>query len=387
MSKRIVLLVALAVFLAPASLFAAEPIKIGGLFAESGKAAFVGTASRLVAEMTVKQINEAGGVLGRPLEMVIVDTESDPKIVLQKARKLVEADGVLALIGPTTTGGGMAMKKYTEGSGIPTIMTVGGDPVIAGGKFGPFKWTFKVPQRTKTAVEKIYSYLQEKGLTKVAILAAQDGFGQDGTNNLEDLAADYGITVTGKETLDPKDSDFSAQAFKLAMTKPDAVVVWVIGPAGAIAQKNFKALPDFGGVVIQCHGQPGPKFIELAGPAAEGALMPATKLLTPDALAGDDPQKPVITKFLADYAAAGYDEEFPINTHSGYAYDALLLLQAGLEKAGKVDRGALRDALGQLQGVVGISGVFNLTPEDHNGLDVESMLMLEVKDGAYRVAP
>ncbi len=384
--KRFALLAALALCLVPASLFAAEPIKIGGLFADSGKAAFVGTASRLVAEMAVKQINDAGGILGRPVEMIIVDTESDPKIVLQKARKLVEADGVFALIGPTTTGGGMAMKKYTESKGIPTIMTVGGDPVIAGGKFGPFKWTFKVPQRTQTAVQKIFGYLQEKGLKKVAILAAQDGFGQDGAKNMETMAAEYGLTVTGKETLDPKDSDFSAQAFKLAMGKPDAVVVWVIGPAGAIAQKNFKALPDYQGLVIQCHGQPGPKFIELAGDAAEGALMPATKLLTPEALADDDPQKPVISKFLADYTAAGYDKEFPINTHSGYAYDALLLLKAGLEKAGTVDRAAMRDALEQLQGVVGISGIFSLTPEDHNGLDVDSMLMLEVKGGKYQVA-
>ncbi|AGW12907.1 ABC transporter substrate-binding protein [Megalodesulfovibrio gigas] len=384
--RRIAPLALLAALVFPAQLFAADPIKVGGLFASSGKSAFVGTASKLVAEMTVKQINAAGGILGRPLEMVIYDTESDPNVALQKARQLVEKDGVLAIIGPTTTGGGMAIKQYTEAQQIPSIMTVGGDAIIAGGKYGPFLWTFKVPQRTETAVKKIYALLHEKGLKTVGILTAQDGFGQDGMMHLEAQAAHYGLTVVAKETLDPKDSDYSAQAFKLTVGKPDAVVVWVIGPSGAIAQKNFKALPNYTGLVVQCHGQPDPKFIELAGAASEGALMPGTKLMAPDALAEDDPQRPVIKQFLADYTANGYDKEFPINTHSGYALDALLLLKAGLEKAGAVDRAALRDALEQLKGVVGVSGVFSMTPEDHNGLDEASMLMLTVKDGVFRVA-
>lgn len=386
---RIAPLALLAALVFPAHLVAAEgagPIKVGGLFASSGKSAFVGTASKLVAEMTVKQINDAGGILGRPLEMIIFDTESDPNVALQKARQLVEKEGVLALIGPTTTGGGMAIKQYTEAQQIPAIMTVGGDAIIAGGKYGPFHWTFKVPQRTETAVKKIYGLLQEKGLKTVAILTAQDGFGQDGMMHLEAQAANYGLTVVAKETLDPKDSDYSAQAFKLTVGKPDAVVVWVIGPSGAIAQKNFKALPNYTGLVVQCHGQPDPKFIELAGEAAEGALMPGTKLMAPEALSEDDPQRPVIKQFLADYSAAGYDKEFPINTHSGYAVDALLLLKAGLEKAGTADRAALRDALEQLQGVVGVSGVFSMTPEDHNGLDEASLLMLTVRDGAFHVA-
>ncbi|GAB7079552.1 ABC transporter substrate-binding protein [Megalodesulfovibrio paquesii] len=384
--RRIAPLALLVALMVPAHGFAAEPIKVGGLFASSGKSAFVGTASRLVAEMAVKQINDAGGILGRPLEMVIYDTESDPNIALQKARQLVEKDQVLAIIGPTTTGGGMAIKQYTETQKIPSIMTVGGDAIVAGGKYGPFHWTFKVPQRTETAVKKIYSLLKARGLKTVAVLTAQDGFGQDGLMHLEAQAANYRLSVVAKETLDPKDSDYSAQAFKLTVTNPDAVVVWVIGPSGAIAQKNFKALPNYAGLVVQCHGQPDPKFIELAGAASEGALMPSTKLMAPETLSEDDPQRPVIKKFIADYTANGYDKEFPINTHSGYALDALLLLKAGLEKAGTADRAALRDALEQLKGVVGVSGVFSMTPEDHNGLDEASMLMLQVKDGAFHVA-
>lgn len=363
-----------------------QPIKIGGLFAESGKVAFVGTASRLVAEMTLKEINDKGGILGRPVKMVVYDTESDPNVALRMARELVEKDDVLAIIGPTSTGSGMAIKKYTEEQGIPTIMTVGGDPIIAGGKFGPYKWTFKVPQRSSVAVRKIYQYLQSKGVSSVALLTATDGFGQDGLRHLKSLAGEYGMTVTAEETMDPQAMDFSAQAFKLSMAQPQAVIIWTIGPAGAVATKNFSNLPGEKPLLVQCHGQPGPKFLELAGQAAEGVVMPGTKIMAPGYLADDDPQKPVIQKFIGDYTAQGYDKEFPLNTHSGYAFDAITLLKAGLEKAGTPERAPLRDALEQLQGVVGVSGVFSLTPEDHNGLGTDSMMVLEVKDGAYRPA-
>lgn len=363
-----------------------QPLKIGALFAESGKVAYVGTASRLVAEMALKEVNANGGILGRSVEMVVYDTESDPNVALRMARQLVEKDGVLAIIGPTSTGSGMAIKKYTEENEIPVIMTVGGDPVIAGGKFGPYAWTFKVPQRSSTAVRKIYEHLQAKGVSSVGLLTASDGFGQDGLRHLEALSAEYGITVSAAETMDPQAMDFSAQAFKLSMAEPQAVIIWTIGPAGAVATKNFSNLPGEKPLLVQCHGQPGPKFLELAGAAAEGVIMPGTKIMAPDFLADDDPQKPVIKKFIEDYTAQGYDDEFPLNTHSGYASDAMTLLKAGLEKAGTFERPALRDGLETLQGVVGVSGIFSLSSEDHNGLDTDSMIMLEVEGGAYRPA-
>ncbi|MDQ7831175.1 MAG: ABC transporter substrate-binding protein [Desulfovibrionaceae bacterium] len=385
-----ILIVLAVLFLCGTPALAAEatgdPILVGGLFAQSGPAAFVGTPSRLVAEMTVNKINAAGGILGRPLKLIIHDTESNPDVALRLARQLVEAENVLAIIGPTSTGEGLAVKKYTEEKKVPTIMTVGGDPVIAGGNFGPFTWTFKTPQRTSTAVEKIYDHLKAKGVTSLAVMTAKDAFGQDGLNHLKNLAGKYGMEIMAEETFDPKGTDFSAQAFKLATASPKAVIIWTIGPAGAIAAKNFAALPGNKPLVVECHGQPGPEFLQLAGPAAEGVIMPATKLMAPDSLPAADPQAAVVKAFIADYDKEGIQAKFPLNTHSGYAYDALILLQAGLQKAGKADPAALRDALESLTGVVGVSGVFTITPEDHNGLTTDSMVMLEVKDGAYAVA-
>ena len=347
----------------------------------------VGTPSKLVAEMTVKQINDMGGILGRPVKLVAYDTESSPDVALRQARQLVEGDKVLAIIGPTSTGEGLAVKKYTEEKHVPVIMTVGGDAVVAGGKFGPYDWTFKAPQRTATAVAKIYDYLKGKNISKIAVLSSKDAFGQDGLTELKDNAAKYGIEIIAEETFDPKGTDFSAQAFKLQAAKPQAAVVWTIGPAGSIAAKNFAALPGERPLLVQCHGQPGPTYLELAGEAAGGTVMPGTKLMAPESLPDEDPQKIVIEAFIKAYKDNGIQEKFPLNTHSGYAYDALTLLRAGLEKAGKADPEALRAALEKLERVVGVSGVYTMSSQDHNGLGPDSMIMLIVDSNRYKLAP
>ncbi len=389
MAKILVLLAALVWYPAASALAqaAGEPIVIGGLFAQSGPAAVVGTPSKLVAEMTLKQINDMGGILGRPVKLISYDTESSPDVALRQARQLVEGDKVLAIIGPTSTGEGLAVKKYTEESHVPTVMTVGGDAVIAGGKFGPYDWTFKAPQRTATAVAKIYDYLKGKNISKIAVMSSKDAFGQDGLTELKDNAAKFGIEILAEETFDPKGTDFSAQAFKLQAAKPQAVVVWTIGPAGSIAAKNFAALPGDRPLLVQCHGQPGPTYLELAGEAAGGTVMPGTKLMAPESLPDEDPQKIVIESFIKAYKDNGIQEKFPLNTHSGYAYDALTLLRAGLEKAGKAEPEALRAALEKLQNVVGVSGVYTMTSQDHNGLHPDSLIMLIVDSGRFKLAP
>lgn len=369
--------------LAPFGAWAAEPILIGGIFAESGPTAEIGTATRLVAEMKLKEINEKGGVLGRPLKLIAYDTQSTPEVALRMARQLVESDKVLALIGPTSTGEGMAVKKYTEERQIPTIMTVGGDAIVLGDKYGPFHWTFKVPQRTNTAVDKIYAHLKAKGLTRVALLTAKDPFGQDGLTALKDLAPKHGITLVAEESMDAKGTDFSAEAFKVAMGKPQAVVIWTIGPAAAIAAKNFSDLPGDKPLLVQSHGIAGPNFLKLAGAGAEGVIMPATKLMVAANLPASDKQKPVIDAFVKAYEAAGLQAKFPMNTHSGYAADALTLLVEGLKKAQKAEPAALRDAVENLKDVVAISGIYSLTPQDHNGLGTDSLVMVQVKGGAF----
>jgi branched-chain amino acid transport system substrate-binding protein len=385
MRERIVLIVALILCcVAPAAL-AGEPIKIGAFFALSGPAANIGTPTKLVAQMVVDKINKEGGINGRSIELIIGDTESDPAKAAVIAKKFIFNDKVAAIVGPTSTGEGMSVKKIVEEAGVPIFMTVGGDPVIMGGNFGPYTYVFKSPQRSSTAARKIYGYLKAKGLTKVALFTNSDAFGKDGLGWLEKLAPDFGITFAAKESFGPSDTDMTAQLTKIRNAAPQAIVVWTIGPVGSIVAKNKAQL----GITIplfQCHGLPDPKYVELAGKAAEGDRMPATKLMVGSALADADPQKKVIAEFIHLYREVyKHDKDFPINTHSGYAWDAITIVANAMKKAG-TDSKALRAAIEQTKGYVGVSGVYNLTAEDHNGLDVDSMVMVQVKDGKFAPA-
>ncbi len=359
-----------------------EPIKIGAFFALSGPAAFIGTPTKLVAQMVVDQINKEGGINGRPLKLITGDTEGDPTKALMVAKRLVENEKVVALIGPTRTGTGMAVKSYIESHHIPTVMTVGGDPVIAGGKFGPYRWTFKSPQRSSIAVKKIYEYLQKNKITKIALLTASDGFGKDGRRWLEKFAGDYGLEIVAKESFHPKDTDMTTQLVKIKASPAKALICWTIGPAGALVAKNVKQL-GMKVPLIQCHGLPGPKYLELAGKAAEGNIMPSTKLMAYDQLPDSDPQKPVIKKFVHLYKDVyHYDKDFPINTHSGYAWDAIYIVANAMKKVGTSPE-KLRDAIENTKNYVGVSGIYNITPQDHNGLGTDSMIIVKIINGKW----
>ncbi|MGO9622177.1 MAG: ABC transporter substrate-binding protein [Desulfobaccales bacterium] len=363
---------------------AEEPIKIGACFALSGPQAPSGIAGKLVAEIVKDEINENGGINGQPIELVVGDTESDPNKAASIAQKFVSSDNVAAIIGPTSTDEALQVKKIAEEAGIPTEMTVGGDQPIMK-ETGPFSCIFKSPQRSSTAVKKLYGYLKEKKLTKVALFTAADDFGMEGSGWLTRLAPDYGITLVAAESFGPKDTDLTAQFTKINNAAPQAIVVWTIGPAGAILAKN-KAKLGIKAPLFQSHGQPGPEYLLLAGKAAEGDRMPATRLLVVDQLPDTDLQKPVIQKFIRLYKDTyHFDRRFPINTDSGSAWDALYIVANAMKKAGTSHK-ALRSAIEQTRGYVGISGIYNLTPEDHNGLDVDSLVMVQVKDGKFRLA-
>ncbi len=361
-----------------------EPIKIGAMFALSGPASSIGTPTKLVAQMVTDKINKEGGINGRPVEHVFGDTESDPTKALMVAKRLVEQEGVVALIGPTRTDTGMAIKPYIESKGIPTVMTVGGDPVIAGGKFGSFHWTFKAPQRTSVAVKKIYAYLNKHSMKKVAIIHATDGFGRDGLAWLNNLAPEFGIEIVATEAFDVNDPDMTTQLTKIKGSGADAVICWTIGPAGAKVARNYKQI-NLTMPLFQCHGQPDPKYIELAGDAAEETIMPSTKLMAASQLPDSDPQKAVVTEFIRLYTETyHYDKQYPINTHSGYAWDALMLLAQAMKRAG-TDREAIRAEIEKVSGYVGVSGIYRLTPEDHNGLDTDSLVLVKIVNGAWKL--
>ncbi|MFQ3549905.1 MAG: ABC transporter substrate-binding protein [Armatimonadota bacterium] len=378
--KRIVVMVLFA--LVATMLFgtcaSAQEIKIGGLFDLSGKASHIGIPSKQVANMVVDDINKKGGINGKKIKLIIADTRSEPAQAVIAFKKLVEKDKVVAVVGPTTTGAIMAMLPAIESAKIPVVALVGGAAAVV--PVEERKWVFKSPQKSSSAVARIYIHLRNQGVKKIGLLTATDAFGQEGEELLKSLANNYGIRIVAHEKFDPKDKDMTVQIGKIAQEKPEAMIVWTVGPAGAMATKNARQLKvPF--KIIQCHGQPDPTYIKLAGADANGTLMPSTKLMIADQLPDSDPQKKLLLNFKKEYEKRGYGE---VGTHSGYAWDGIQLIANAIKKAG-TNPAKIRDALENTKNYVGVSGIYNMSSKDHVGLDSSSLVMVEVVNGKWKL--
>jgi len=370
----LVCLLALSGMVSP--LVAAEPVKIGVLVGLSGPEGHIGEPSKAVAQMAAAEINAAGGILGRPIELVFADTQSNPGKAALEAKRLIESEKVVAIAGPTGTGSAMAVLKIIQDAQVPTVGFVGGTPPVEPVR----QFMFKSPQKTVTAVERTYAYLKARGIKKIAILTASDNFGQEGKASLEKLSAQYGLEIVNAQVFDTTDSDVSVQLTEIKGSQAQAVVCWTIGGIGAIATKNFRQL-GLSLPLIHCHGQADPKYLELAGTAAEGTIMPTTKLMVLEQIAKNDPQYAVLSKFKDDYE--NKKKIGKTGAHSGYAWDAMQLLALGLKKSGGHGGPALAKAIEGVKGYVGVSGIYNMSAQDHCGLAVDSMVMVQVKNGKW----
>ncbi|MBK5275440.1 MAG: ABC transporter substrate-binding protein [Desulfuromonadales bacterium] len=358
--------------------FASGTIKIGGLFAVTGPASFLGEPEKKTLELLVKEANSKGGINGVKLEAVIYDTAGDATKAVQLATKLIKDDKVSVIIGPSTTGESMAVIPVAEKEKIPLISCAAGIKITDPAKH----WVFKTPANDHIAAEKILNYMTRQKQKTIALLTVTDGFGSSGREQIKVLAKQKGFTIVADEVYGPKDTDMTAQLTKIRGIKPDAIICWGTNPGPAVITKNVKQL-GLKVPLYMSHGVASKKFIELAGvDAAEGVMLPAGKLAIYDVLPKNDPQY----KLLKEYDQ-GYKKDYGVeaSTFGGYAYDAFLLVSSAIKKGGTAPE-QIRNNIEQTQKLVSISGVFNMSPKDHNGLDLSAFEMVKIVKGDWTLA-
>lgn len=370
-------LVFAATLLFSVSAYASEPLRIGALFAVTGPASFLGEPERNTLEMLVKEANAKGGIKGRKLELIVYDTQGDATKAVQLATKLIKNDKVSVIVGPSTTGETMAIIPVAEKEKIPLISCAAGikitDPVK--------KYVFKTPANDHVAAEKIFNYMSAKKQKSVALLTVTDGYGSSGREQLKDMAKKKGIAIVADETYGPKDTDMTAQLTKIKGSKADAIICWGTNPGPAIVTRNVKQL----GIKLplyQSHGVASKKYIELAGNEnAEGVLLPAGKLAIFDKLKKGDHQ----LKLLKDYNQA-YKKSFNVeaSTFGGYAYDSFLMISEALKSGSSTEQ--IREGLENIKKLVSVSGVYNMSTSDHNGLDLNAFEMVKISKGDWEIA-
>lgn len=365
-----------ALTLAAFGALAADPIKIGSVLSVTGPAAFLGDPELKTLQQYVEDINKKGGVLGRQLQLVHYDDGSDANKANGFAKRLIDDDKVDVIVGGTTTGATMSMVPLVEKSGTPFISLAGAVVIVEPVK----KFVFKTPHTDRMAAEKVFEDMKKRGISKVALLSETSGFGQSGKKETEGVAAKYGISLVANETYGPKDTDMSPQLTKIKTTPGvQAVFIFGLGQGPAIATKNYKQL-GISLPLYHAHGVASEEFIKLAGPAAEGARLPAAALLVANKLADKDPQKPVAVGY-----AKAFEEKWKtdVSTFGGHAYDGLMLAVDAIKRAKTTDKAAVRDALEATKGYVGTGGIVNMSSTDHMGLDLSAFRMLEIKNGDW----
>ncbi|TSK07893.1 MAG: ABC transporter substrate-binding protein [Geobacter sp.] len=355
--------------------FAAGTIKIGGLFAVTGPASFLGEPEKKTLELLANELNAKGGINGSKVEVVVYDTGGDATKAVQLANKLIKNDKVVAIVGPSTTGESMAVIPIAEKEQVPLISCAAGIKITEPVK----KWVFKTPANDHVAAEKILIQAEKLKQKNIALITVSDSFGSSGREQLKQMAAKRGFKIVADEVYSPKDTDMTPQLTKIKAAKPDAIICWGTNPGPAIITRNIQQL-GIKTQVYQSHGVASKKYIELATPqASEGIMLPAGKLAVFDLLKSSDPQ----AKLLKDYNTS-YKKSYGVeaSTFGGYAYDGFQLILAAVKK-GATTPAQIRDGIEKNGRLVGVSGIFKMTPADHNGLELGAFEMVRIVKGDW----
>ena len=356
---------------------AADPIRIGSFLSASGPAAILGDPEKKVLELYVDKINAAGGINGRPLELIVYDDGGRADKALSFAKRLLSNDRVDVIVGGSTTATTMASVKLIDRAGVPFISLAGAVVIIDPVK----KWVFKTAHTDRMAAEKVMQDMKKRGLSRLALLSESSGFGKSGRTQTLLAAERMGIEIVADETYGPKDTDVTAQLTNIkGNADAEALLVFGFGQGPAIVTKNYQQL-GMTTPLYQSHGVASKAFLDLTGAAAEGMRLPVTGVLIADQLPAG-PRRAVLESFIAEYSAKYGSEP---SAFAGHAYDGLYLMVEAIRRAGTSDKASVRDALEATQGFVGITGEFNFSASDHMGLSLDAFHMVEIRDGAWRL--
>jgi branched-chain amino acid transport system substrate-binding protein len=347
---------------ATASVFAQQgPVTVIGLMELSGTGATAGTNFDNGVKLAVKEINAAGGILGRKIEYTSMDTQSAPQTAKALAQKAVD-QGAYVVMGPVFSGSFIVSMVETKRAEIPNF--TGGEAADITQKGNPY--VFRTSFTQSTAMPKLARYIKDTVKAKsIAIVWVNNDFGKGGRDAMTKALEAQGIKVVADVSTDPGQVDFSAAVLKVKQSNADAVFVYTNEEESARALRELKKQgydkPILGETTLT-----GQKVIELAGDAANGAV--AHVGLTVDA---PQPQiKAFDEKFQKEYK---YKSD-----HNGMkGYSGMYVVKAITEKIGKFDPKAFAAALhGATIKTKDYPGVLLDVHFDANGdLDRESFLV------------
>lgn len=349
------------------------PYKMGVVLPLTGYLSWLGEYMKKGADLKAELLNKAGGVNGRPLELIEYDDQSSPETATRLAQRLISRDEVIALQGTGTAVISGAVSSVANKSKIPAIIQSG----YALSEKETF--TFNNAHRTDFAISRPMMYFQKRGITQVALLMPIGPLGELGSGVARKYAPTYNITIVGEEKFDVKAPDVTAQLAKLRTLNPQAIMAFTTGEPAALLARNMAQMAMNIPLVVS-HGNATPGFLRLVAQTPGTVIVPSGKIMAPEFLAENDPTKKVIMEFAREYQTK-YGE--PANYYSGQQADAVSLTAEGLRVTRSDDPVKLRDAIENIKNFPGCNGVYNMSPTDHQGTRMEDMILLTIRDGKW----
>jgi len=370
MTKRFTLkmIAACAIMAATGGAFSQSTIKIANIVELSGGGASAGTNFKNGVELAVREINEAGGILGKKIETVTTDTQSNPGVAKGLTQKAIDND-VFAIFGPVFSGSIMVSMAESRRAEVPNW--TGGEAASITQQGNPY--IFRTSFTQATAMPKVAKYIATKSKS-LAVIYVNNDFGKGGLDMIKKALAGSGTTIAAEISTDAGQVDFSPAVLKAKNSNADALFVYSNEEESARALRELRkqgwTKPIIGETTLT-----GQKVIELAGESANGAV--AHVGLTVDA------PNPLMLKFKAKF----YQDYKYISDHNGIkGYVGVYTMKAAIDKVGKLDRKAVAQAMkGLTISAAKYPGVLMDVTFDANGdLDRESYLV-EVKNGKQEV--
>jgi branched-chain amino acid transport system substrate-binding protein len=338
----------------------AQEIRLGFTPPITGASAAEGALQIKAIDLALKQINAAGGVNGKKINLVKVDNQSSNPGALAALQKAVEQEKVLALVGFVKSTQILATSDAVKTYGVPTI--IGGTNATLTKQGNP--WLFRVRPDDSIAAAAMVKFIKEDTkFTKIGILHDTDAFGTGGADLVEQGAKAAGLTLVRREKFTTKDKDYTAQLLALKSAGAQIMVVYGPNPEDiAVIQRQYRQL----GSPFKYIGSPSSQMkdcLNLSKESAEGLIAIA------DFVPGQSP----VNKKYADEYKAEYKEDY--DTTSAWTYDGLNILVNAIRKVGE-DRAKIREAILATQGYKGVLGTFSFTPNG-DGLSEVSVVQIE----------
>ncbi len=351
---------------------APQTIKIGHEVALTGSNATWGQSESNALKMAVEEINKAGGVLGKQLEIVAYDNRADRVEAVNVAKRLAEQDKVAAIIGPAQSGVTNAIREVTNAAKIPVVATTATNPKVTVADDGSVvPYTFRVcfidPFQGTVAAQFALKELNAK--SGAVLYDVGDEYSQFLGVYFVEAFEKGGGKIVANEAFRSGELDFRAQLGKIKEGNPDVLFIPTMQKEAALASKQARDL-GITAVFMGGDGWGSPDLMELGGQAVEGAYFVNIAAL----------EDPAIQDFVKAYKAK-YNQD-PVLPNPLMAYDAIYWLADAMKRAGSTDGTKVRDAMEQTKDLQVLTGKLTVDPKTHNPLNKPAVIQ-QVKDGKF----